>query len=237
MLLRGISENNLTVNLNFIMKKILIVHAHPEPKSFNSSLKNIAVEFFESKGAEVKVSDLYTMGFDPVGGKHDFTKLENESFFKYQMEQVHAFQHDLFEASLKKEMDKLEWCDTLVFNFPLWWFGLPAILKGWADRVFAMGFVYGAGKGVYDNGIYKHKKAFSCITTGGPQVAYGKNGKNGPLDMILYPIQHGMYQFLGMEALEPFICFSPAKISDEERQEELRKYKNYLQNIYLKSVA
>lgn len=213
------------------MKKVLIIHAHPESQSFCSSLKNEAVSFFQSQGAEVKVSDLYAMGFNPVGDKHDFLQLENPDFFKYQMEQVHAYQNNLFEASLKTEMDKLEWCDTLIFNFPLWWFGLPAVLKGWVDRVFAMGLTYGAGKGVYDNGTYKDKTAFLTFTTGGPEVAYGNTGKNGNLDTILYPIQHGMLYFVGMTVLPPFICFSPARIGDEERKKELERYKKYLSEL------
>ncbi len=90
------------------MKKILIVHAHPEGKSFCSSLKNTIVSYFEAQGAEVKVSDLYAMNFDPVGDKHDFTELENPDFFKYQMEQVHAWKNNLFTPDLKMEMDKLE---------------------------------------------------------------------------------------------------------------------------------
>jgi len=213
------------------MKKVLIIHAHPESQSFCSSLKNTAVDYFQSQGAEVKVSDLYAMGFNPIGDKHDFTELENESFFKYQAEQVHAFQNNLFETSLKTEMDKLEWCDTLIFNFPLWWFCLPAILKGWVDRVFAMGFVYGAGKGVYDNGVYKNKTAFACFTTGGPEVAYSATGKNGNLDTILYPIHHGMFYFLGMTVLPPFICYSPARATDEERKAYVDKYIDYLSNL------
>jgi NAD(P)H dehydrogenase (quinone) len=217
------------------MKKILIIHAHPEPKSFCNSLKNEAVTYFQSQGAEVKVSDLYTMGFNPVGDKHDFTKLQNPDFFKYQMEQVNAHQNNLFSPELKTEMEKLEWCDTIIFNFPLWWFGLPAILKGWVDRVFAMGVVYGSGKGVYDNGTYKNKTAFLTVTTGGPEIAYGDKGKNGNLETILYPIQHGMFYFTGMTVMPPFICFSPARITDDERKLQLDLYKAYLKN--LKNVA
>jgi NAD(P)H dehydrogenase (quinone) len=213
------------------MKKILIVHAHPEAKSFCSSLKNEAIAYFQSQGAEVKVSDLYAMGFNPVGDKHDFTALQNPDFFKYQMEQVNAFQNNLFSDDVKTEMEKLEWCDTLIFNFPIWWFGLPAILKGWVDRVFAMGLVYGAGKGVYDNGTYKNKTAFLTLTTGGPEIAYRDTGKNGHLETILYPIQHGMLYFAGMTVKPPFICFSPARITDEERQEQLKLYKTYLENM------
>jgi len=213
------------------MKKILIIHAHPESKSFCSSLKNEAVAYFQSQGAEVKVSDLYAMGFNPVGDKHDFTAIQNPDFFKYQMEQVNAHQNNLFTPELKTEMEKLEWCDTLIFNFPLWWFGLPAILKGWVDRVFAMGLVYGAGKGVYDNGTYKNKTAFLTLTTVEPEIAYGATGKNGNLETILYPIQHGMLYFAGMTVKPPFICFSPARITDEERQKQLKIYKTYLENM------
>jgi len=210
------------------MKKALIVHAHPEEKSFNSALKNTARDYFISQGAEVVVSDLYQLNFNPIGGKHDFKILENSDFFKYQMEQVYAFKNDLFTDEVKKEMDKFLWCDTIIFNFPLWWFGLPAILKGWVDRVFAMGVTYGAGKGVYDNGAFKEKKAFLTFTTGGPEIAYGANGKNGYLDTILYPIQHGMLYFLGMQVLPHFVSYSPTRITDEERKNELERYKKYL---------
>ena len=213
------------------MKKVLIVHAHPEVNSFCSSLKNTAIEYFNSIGAEVQVSDLFNMGFNPIGDQDDFTQLQNSEFFKYQLEQVHAFQHGLFEPSLQTEMDKLEWCDTLIFSFPLWWFGMPAILKGWVDRVFAMGFVYGAGKGVYDNGVFPNKKAFLTFTTGGPEVAYSPTGKNGNLDTILYPIHHGMLYFIGMQVLPPFICYSPARMSEEERANELIRYKSYLSKV------
>jgi len=213
------------------MKNILIIHAHPEKKSFNSALKDATVQHFQNNGAQVKVSDLYSMGFNPVGDKHDFLSLSNPEFFKYQMEQVNAFEKNLFAEDVKTEMEKLLWCDTLIFNFPLWWFGLPAILKGWVDRVFAMGFSYGAGKGVYDNGTFKDKFAFCIITTGGPEIAYGKTGKNGELENILYPIHHGMLYFVGMQVKAPFISFSPARITQEERILELEKLENYLSSL------
>ncbi|MDP3583424.1 MAG: NAD(P)H-dependent oxidoreductase, partial [Ignavibacteria bacterium] len=90
---------------------------------------------------------------------------------------------------------------------------------------------YGAGKGVYDSGAFKNKKAFCCLTTGGPEVAYGPNGKNGNLETILYHINHGMLYFVGMQTLPPFVGFSPARITDEERNLLLENYKAYLKNI------
>lgn len=213
------------------MKKILIVHAHPEQASFCSALKQTAVEYFSLQGYEVRVSDLYAMGFNPVGDRADFKELSNPNYFKYQMEQVNAFENDLFTHDVKLEMDKLEWCDVLIFNFPLWWFGLPAILKGWVDRVFAMGFVYGNGKGVYENGFYKDKTAFVTMTTGGPEIAYN-GGKNGDIMEILYPINHGMFYFAGMKVLPPFIVYSPVRIDEDARKSELNRYKEYLSLIY-----
>ncbi|MBK9190031.1 MAG: NAD(P)H-dependent oxidoreductase [Crocinitomicaceae bacterium] len=213
------------------MKKVLIIHAHPEKKSFCSALKDQAVAHFQTAGAEVKVSDLYNMGFNPVGDKHDFLELSNPDFFKYQAEQTNAFQKDLFTPEVKAEMEKFLWCDTLIFTFPLWWFGVPAIMKGWVDRVFAMGFSYGAGKGVYDSGTFKDKISFAVLTTGGPEIAYGPNGKNGNLETILYPVHHGMFYFVGMQTKNPFISFSPARLADEERKSELTRFTEYLNQV------
>src|SRR5674476_1466480 len=219
------------------MKKVLIVSAHPEKASFCMSLKQTAVNSFLMKGYEVMESDLYAMHFDPVGNRSDFKSINNPDFFKYQLEQVHANENDLFVDVLKTEMEKLEWCDILIFSFPLWWFGMPDILKGWVDRVFAMGFVYGAGKGVYENGIYPDKTAFITLTTGGPLQAYGPNGKNGDLNSILFPIHHGVFYFTGMTVLPPFISFGPARSTVDDLNEEIKRHKEYLNNIdHLKPI-
>src|SRR5438876_465948 len=122
--------------------KILIVYAHPEPRSFNAALKNFAVEILTEAGHSVQVSDLYAMDFNCTGGPDDFLEREDPGFFAYQREQIHASAASLFVPELKAEMEKLVWADFLIFQFPLWWFSVPAILKGWVDRVFAMGFSY-----------------------------------------------------------------------------------------------
>jgi len=213
------------------MKKVFIVSAHPEAASFSMSLKNTAKDYFLSRGHEVRESDLYAMHFDPVGNKEDFKSLIHPDYFKYQTEQLNANENDLFIDELKVEMEKLEWCDILIFNFPLWWFGMPAIMKGWVDRVFSMGFVYGGGKGVYGNGIFAEKTAFITLTTGGPQQAYGEDGRNGDIETILFPIHHGVFYFAGMTVLPPFISFGPARASHDELQNEIERYKDYLYNL------
>lgn len=212
-------------------KNFLIVHAHSVPNSFCSALKDEAKIHLDAQGNIVEISDLYAMGFNPIGGSHDFLQTSNPNYFKYQAEQLHASQNNLFEPSLQSEIDKLFNCDVLIFNFPLWWFSLPAMLKGWVDRVFAMGKVYGGGIGVYNDGIFHNKSAFLTFTTGGPQQAYNETGRNGNLDTILFPIHHGMLFFCGFTVYQPFISFAPVRKTQEERAEELLRYRNYLDNF------
>jgi NAD(P)H dehydrogenase (quinone) len=102
-------------------------------------------------------------------------------------------------------MDKLFWCDVLILQFPLWWFGLPAILKGLVDRVFASsGRIYGGGKW-YDRGVLAGKRAMIAATIGGPASMYAEHGLNGPIATILFPVNHGILYFTGFTVVEPFL--------------------------------
>jgi NAD(P)H dehydrogenase (quinone) len=133
--------------------------------------------------------------------------------------------HDGFAPEIKAEQDKLFWCDALIFQFPLWWFGLPAILKGWVDRVFASGGrIYGGGKW-YDRGVFAGKRAMCALTIGGSPPIYSEHGLNGPMAAILFPINHGMFYFTGFTVIEPFLVHAPVRMSDPERAAELARYR------------
>src|SRR5581483_12059572 len=121
------------------------------------------------------------------------------------------------------EIEKIEWCDLMIWQLPLWWFGLPGILKGWVDRVFAMGRTYGGDK-LYANGVFRGKKALLSITTGGPAPAYVKGGPQGDINAILRPMQRGMLQFVGFEVLAPQIIYGPVRMDDSQRKELLTAY-------------
>ena len=115
--------------------KVFIIHAHPEQNSFSSALFKTAVDHLRINN-DVKVSDLYAMGFDPVGGPNDFSKLRDLDYFKYQIEQINAVEHNLFNPSLKEEIKKIRWADVVIFNFPLWWFSFPAIRCIWSRETY-----------------------------------------------------------------------------------------------------
>ena len=210
--------------------RVFVVFAHPEPKSFNGAMFRTAVEKLMMEGHEVETSDLYQMDFDAVSGRHNFTTVKDENYFKQQMEEMYATDTDGFAEDIANEIEKIEWCDLMIWQFPMWWFGLPGILKGWVDRVFAMGRTYGSDK-LYGNGVFKGKRALLSLTTGGPAPAYVKGGFQGDIHAILRPIQRGMLQFVGFEVLAPQIIYGPVRMDDSQRKQLLTAYAERLKNI------
>jgi NAD(P)H dehydrogenase (quinone) len=210
---------------------ILIVYAHQEPKSFNAAMKETAVAVLTAAGHQVLISDLYEMQFKATADRADFTRLGNPDYFKYQIEQNIAYDHGLLAEDIHIEQEKLQWADFVIFQFPLWWFSVPAILKGWIDRVFCTGFAYGGAHKFYDQGGLVGRKAMLALTTGGPASMYSSTGINGEIEKILYPIQHGMLYFVGMQVLPPFIAWSPTRVSVEQREHYLLQYTQRLQTL------
>lgn len=209
---------------------VFLINAHPESKSFNGALFSAAQETLRAAGHVVALSDLYAMNFDPVSDRRNFTSVKNPVYFKQQIEEMHATEVGGFAPDVEAELRKMEACDLMIWQFPLWWFGLPAILKGWADRVFAMGRTYG-GERFYDNGVFKGKRALLSLTTGGPGVVYEKGGWNGDINAILRPIQRGILRFTGWEVLAPNIVYAPVRITNEERQASLNSWVARLKTI------
>jgi NAD(P)H dehydrogenase (quinone) len=212
------------------MPNALIVYAHPEPKSFNGAMKDIAVKTLPQAGYKVRVSDLYAMGWNPVSDRENFDTVKDPDYYKQQVEEQHAFENHGFAEDVWEEIEKLLWCDLLLFQFPLWWFGLPAIMKGWCDRVLAMGPTYGYGR-MYDKGVFAGKKAALALTTGGPDTMYSEFGMNGAMLDVLFPINHGILYFVGFTPLEPFVAYQPARLTDEQRGADLERYRQHLLKI------
>jgi len=201
--------------------KILIVHAHHEPKSFCSALARRAEETLIAQGHTVEFADLYAEKFNPVSDRRNFSTVADAHYLKQQTEEAHATAVGGFAPDLEREIRRLEACDLLVFSYPLWWFGMPAILKGWVDRVFAAGRIYGGAK-IYEGGLGQAKKhALVLMTTGGGPDAYGGYGVNPPLATVLAPVHHGVFWFNGFLPLAPFVAWSPVRISAAERTKYL----------------
>jgi NAD(P)H dehydrogenase (quinone) len=201
--------------------KILIVYAHPEPRSLNGSLKNLAVSVLERAGHEVVVSGLYAMGWKPQIDAADFPSMAPGERLIVQQESKRAFTDGTQSTDIAAEQDKLRWADTVLFQFPLWWFSMPAILKGWIERVYAYGLAYGVGEHSerhwgdrYGEGMFVDKRAMLIVTAGGWAEHYSERGVNGPIDDLLFPIQHGILYYPGFDVLPPFVAYRSDSIDE-----------------------
>lgn len=210
--------------------KVLIVHAHPEPKSFSAALKTAAEQNFLNAGHEVQVSDLYAMKFNPVASPDDFKQRSNPDYCVYALEQRHAVQTKSLSADIQMELDKLLWCDLLLLNFPIFWFSTPAILKGWIDRVLVSGIVYG-GKRFYDRGGLGGKRALVSLTLGGQEHMFGSEGIHGPIETMLKHLLQGTLAYSGLQVLPPFVGWHVPYITDEARQQLLIAWRNRIRSI------
>lgn len=206
---------------------VLIVHAHNEPGSFTAAMKNLAVVVLSEEGHEVRVSDLYAQRFNPVASAADFGSRSNQEYLVYALEQRHNLQNATLAEDIQAELEKLQWADLVIFSFPIYWFGMPAILKGWIDRVFVSGLCYG-GRRIYDRGGLKGKRAMLAFTLGGQSHMFGKGCVHGEIETLLRPIQQGMLAYVGLEVLPPFIAYHVPYISETERWDYLTSYGEHL---------
>lgn len=202
--------------------KVLLVYAHPEPKSLNGSLKNFTIQHLENAGHEVQVSDLYAMDWKAALDANDSKNQLDETYFDASLDSQHAFKNGLQSDDIALEQSKLLWADTVIFQFPLWWFSMPAIMKGWVERVYAYGFAYGVGEhndshwgDRYGEGTLAGKRAMLMVTAGGWQPHYSARGINGPIDDILFPIHHGILHYPGFDVLPPFVIYHTSKVNPD----------------------
>jgi NAD(P)H dehydrogenase (quinone) len=204
--------------------RALIVYAHPEPTSFTAALKDTAASALSAAGHSVEVSDLYGEGFNPVAGRHDFTSVADGDRFHYQTEQLHASDTNCFASDLRREQERLSQADLLIFVFPLWWGGLPAILKGWFDRVCAYGVAYADGRR-FDKGYFVGRRAMLGVTTGGTIERFSADGAYGEFGDVLYPVRRCILEYLGVDVMEPFVAYAAPRVDPATRAEYLRRWK------------
>ncbi|MFD9982568.1 NAD(P)H-dependent oxidoreductase [Streptomyces massasporeus] len=193
----------------------LIVHAHPEPLSFSSAQVTAAAESLTEAGYRVDLLDLYAEGWAPVLAREEFGPVDGP--FKPQAEQMRAIERGTLDSAVRDHLDRLLAADLLVLSFPLWWFSLPAVLKGWVDRVFVMGGVFGGAHGLFGEAALADRRAMLLFTTGGSAESFRPGGAFGPMDDFLFHIHRGMLEFVGFEVLDPVITYGPARMTEQER--------------------
>ena len=210
---------------------VLIVYAHHEPSSFTSAMKNLAIETLEAAGHSVVVSDLYGQGFSAVAQKWDFVTTSG-NHFNYMSEQKHAANLQMaFSPDILGEIQKLQAADIVLVVSPIWWSSVPAILKGWFDRVLAMGVAWDAGK-IYENGLMRGKQAMLIAAGSHPAEYYRTNDRHGAnIGQVLHPINHGTLAFCGFNVHEPYVALNVMSANTESREKALADLEFRVKNM------
>lgn len=178
-----------------------IVLAHPERQSFNGLLADTTEATLRAAGYDVTWSDLYRLGFDPREAADHYVDRVDTARFHAQTEQRYNADQGTTPPDIQREVDAVLACDLLVVHFPLWWFGPPAILKGWMDRSFVYGTMY-RSQLRYDAGVCAGKQMIACVTTGASADSCSHDGREGDTRMHLWPFLFA-YRYLGFEVLTP----------------------------------
>lgn len=140
--------------------RLLLVYCHPVPDSFCASIRDAALEVLDARGWDVRLLDLYAENFNPVMGCDERRAYRD-----------HAPQ----DPALRPHIDHLRWAEAILFIYPTWWYGLPAMLKGWLDRVWATDVVFRLPP---DGGrlisLVGHMKKIGVVTTCGAPWLWSK---------------------------------------------------------------
>ncbi len=164
--------------------KHLIIYAHPNNSSINHSLKETVVQTLTTAGHEVVVRDLYALDFNPILSLQD----------------IKGQRAGTVSDDVAAEQHYITWADAVTFIYPIWWTGLPAILKGYIDRVMSYGFAYRYDNGV-QKGLLKGKQAYIINTHGKSHEEYKASGLRKALELTS---DTGIYTYCGFEIKEHF---------------------------------
>lgn len=191
--------------------KVLIVYAHPNPQAFNAALLQTGLDSLDRLGHSYQLSELYPMRFDPLLSPAELAGDQ--------------------PADVALEQDKLGEADVLILQFPYWWYGMPAILKGWVDRVFSFGFAYDDSH-EYETGLLAGKYGM-VVTTVGQTLDYYLQDERRDINRVLETIHYGIFHFAGMTALPPYIAYGPGVVGVAGRQAMLADYQTHLSKTLL----
>ncbi|CAB4255444.1 similar to hypothetical protein KNAG_0E00950 [Kazachstania naganishii CBS 8797] [Maudiozyma barnettii] len=186
--------------------KVLIVFAHPEKQSLNHSLLEVTTNYLKEKNHEVKVVDLYAEHWKAGIDQDDFLNHDRGTRLYAMRDSGSAFSAGMLSEDIKEAQAKLEWADLIIFQFPMWWYSMPALMKGWIDRVLTQNFAYAGGK-EFKNAPLAGRKAFIISTVGVTEDYYTK-GKLGEIDEVFFPIQHGTFSYAGFKVLPAIIGYN-----------------------------
>jgi NAD(P)H dehydrogenase (quinone) len=214
----------------------LWVYAHPRQQSLNGALLRAGRDAL-SRTHHVTTSDLYAQDFDPVLRERDLGPgAGHPGSIVHQAGE--AYTRDELPAELRAEQRKVADSELLVLQFPLWWYGPPAILKGWLDRVLSNNFAYGdlaPALGVprrYGDGGLAGRRALVVVTVGEDARSLGTRGISGDIESVLFPLTHGALWFVGIDVLELHVVYDADGLDSDGVDREVARLVDRIDSIH-----
>ncbi|MFW0785324.1 NAD(P)H-dependent oxidoreductase [Gordonia sp. CPCC 206044] len=209
-------------------KRILWVLASPDPQSLNRALFDDGVDHLRRHGHVVDTVDLHAEGWNPVLSDDDHRGASGDTLTERQRVATHECR---LPADVRRQQELILSADLVIVQFPLWWYGMPAILKGWFDRVFTNGFAFGVrdddGKiRKYGDGGLVGRRLLPIVTAGDRSESLGPRGISGDITDLLWPLLHGTAHYTGMSPLRPHLVSSVHHMQAdgyELRRDDLRR--------------
>jgi NAD(P)H dehydrogenase (quinone) len=189
--------------------RVLLVHCHPNPGSFVSSLAADARRALELAGHDVRFVDLHADGFDPV-----FTLSERLNHTAPSERKLEEF------PVLRASVEALLWCDALVFVYPTWWSGQPAMLKGWIDRVLMKGVAWDLpdGASTLVPGLTHVRRIVAVTTHGSSKFVNALEGEAGKRT-----ITRALRLMCGLGCRTSWVAMYGLDRADERSRERFRR--------------
>lgn len=181
--------------------EILIIYAHPNPRSFNKAILDTLDSTLREQGHTTHIHDLYQMEFHPV--------LDGEDLLR-------NWRGELAEDT-RNEQDALRSAQGLAFVYPIWWFGPPAILKGWIDRVLTRKFAFDFDQAGM-KGLLHHERALIINTLGGDADTYQRKRWS---ELLERPMVEGVLRACGVQQVAHHAFYRVPSVSHAERQSML----------------
>jgi len=203
-------------------KQAHIVYCHPEPRSFVAAMRDTVRAGLVGTGWEVTQTDLAASGFNAVASAADFEHRQRADHLVYSLEQRHAWSGKHLAGDIAAEVRNVLRADLLVLVFPIFWYSVPAQLKGWIDRVFLSGVFYG-GRRVYDHAGMVGKRALVVASLGGRDHMFGRHALHGELNGMLRHLLQGTLGYVGFTVYEPFYAFHVPYVGDDDRKQMLER--------------
>lgn len=191
--------------------KNLIIYAHPNPESLNHFFKKTVLESLEESEDHVILRDLNEINFNPV----------------LSLEDMNGQRIGRVSEDVQIEQDFITWADRIIFIYPIWWTGMPAIMKGYIDRVFSYGFAYRYDLGV-QKGLLSGKNTIIINSHGKSNAEYAESGLNKALALTS---DTGIFNYVGLKVQQHFY-FDKA---DSASAESISEWKNEIKAVFKSS--